>query len=250
MQEWCVENELNKSQTSFYVLIKHRNNHQSLILKTDNRLMQLLHHRVFSKSCERCMTGSILFWEKHHHFFPWMINHKTMCLPVQSPPHVRQRRSKQASCACIVMRVQTQRIPRWRVHLRKNLVHRVKGQTLKQAGERLCSDAAASSSSSSSSSLPASNNASFLPLSCSFPVGCEVQWAPFPQFIRANVMSEDQPPPPSSPLFISSPFYPPTNTATSIHSLLHLIPLPSLCHRFIRRHFTRRQVVYVTVWEV
>lgn len=138
------------------------------------------------------------------------------CLPVQSPPHVKQRRSIHANCACILTGSWTKtktRIQHWRIHLRRFLVHKVKGQTqtAKEAGEGIRSDAAAASS---SSSLPALNT---LSLPCSFLVGCGVQWAPFPQFIRANVMSEDQSPPPSPHLHPHLPTHRHSPLPTPVH---------------------------------
>lgn len=48
-----------------------------------------------------------------------------------------------------------------------------------------------------------------------------MQWAPFPQFIRANVMSQDQSLNPPSPLLIST--FPPTKHSppSSIHPSIH-----------------------------
>lgn len=75
----------------------------------------------------------------------------------------------------------------------------------------------------------------------------EVPWAPFPSFIRANVMSQnpslDLPPP-------LPPFPPPPSTNPSLHPSLHLLPLVSSSDQ--RRHLgiTRQKGLCVKVSEI
>lgn len=179
------------------------------------------------------------------------------CLPVQSAPHVKQRRSIHANCVCILIRTKKigeeipqknkKRIPHWRIHLRRNLVHKVRGQTQTKRGWR--------------QNLVKLLFCFFLVLllqiythlSSFLLLGCEAQWAPFPEYIRAKVMSQHLPPPtPPTQTHISIPTFPPITTTHSF-SLHGISSLMSLCHQMFHptslRHHDAKGFC-VKVWKM
>lgn len=155
---------------------------------------------------------------------------------MQSPTHVKQRRRIHTSCACIFMRKTTRKKdPKLKMHLRRTLVHKVKGQTQKSVVMLLLPLLLLLLS----LLLLLLFQLQTISLPCSFLVGCEVQWAPFPHFIRANVMSQGSV---SHPSLLSSPptpSHPLTHPPSSIYPSTYLSTFSLPCrHRVIASHPT------------